>query len=292
MSVALLFPGQGSQKLGMGADFRFTGVFGEVDDALGFKLSDIIFGDDADALNQTENTQPALFAASVAAYRAAGEPGADFVLGHSLGEYGALACAGAMSLADGARLLRARGLAMKKAPAGAMMAVIGLELERVGDICSSFSDLYVANDNCPGQVVVSGTKSSVAAAEQAFKDAGSKRAIPLAVSVPAHCPLMQGAREEMEEMLAGIPISAPKIPFVSNRTAAIDTDPAAIKAHLAEQMTNGVRFRECVEFIAASGVTRALELGSGGVLCGLVRRTTDKIAADAIENNQNMEILK
>jgi [acyl-carrier-protein] S-malonyltransferase len=162
----------------------------------------------------------------------------------------------------------------------------------VAEICLAIPQLYVANDNCPGQVVVSGTAAAVAAAEEAFKAAGAKRAIALAVSVPAHCPLMQGARAEMEGMLADIKISAPKIPFVSNRTAAVDADPAKIKLHLAEQMTGGVRFRECVEFLASAGVARALELGSGGVLCGLVRRTTDKIAADFIENNQNLEVLK
>lgn len=286
---AFLFPGQGSQKLGMGRDFAKAGVFDEVDDALGFKLSDIMWGDDAAELNKTENTQPALLAASVAAFRALPDRDAAFVLGHSLGEYSALVCAESLSLRDGARLLRARGLAMKEAAGGAMMAVLGLDLAAVGEICAAIPDLYVANDNCPGQVVVSGTRAAIDAAGEKFAAKGAKRAIPLAVSVPAHCPLMRPARDKMEALLTEIEISAPKIPFVSNRTALVDSDPVEIKKHLAEQMVNGVRFRECVLFLAASGVDSAFELGSGAVLSGLVKRTADLINSVAIETKENLK---
>ncbi|MDR0367435.1 MAG: ACP S-malonyltransferase [Rickettsiales bacterium] len=284
---ALLFPGQGSQKLGMGRVLAQNSpiakaVFDEVDAALGEKLSAVIWGEDESALNATENAQPAILAMSVASYRAAGSPPADFVLGHSLGEYGALVASGAIGLFDGAKLLRARGLAMKAAASGKMMAVLGLAIDRVAEICGRYDSLWVANDNCPGQVVVSGSKEAIEKSAVEFASAGAKRALPLDVSVPAHCPLMLPARVEMEKLLAKSDIKNPEIPFVSNRTARVAPGDE-IKSLLAEQMTCGVRFRECVEFLAEQGVSEAFEVGEGAVLSGLVKRSTDRIIAGNLE---------
>ena len=288
--MAFLFPGQGSQKPGMGKDFVSTGVFDEVDAALGEKFSDIIFGEDAELLSQAENAQPALLAASIAAFRAADLKG-DYVLGHSLGEIPALVASEALGLTDAARLLRARGFAMKRAAKGAMMACLGLSIEKVQEIASGIDGLYVANDNCPGQVVVSGTEEAVAKAEEAFKAAGAKKAVKLAVSVPAHSPLMAPAAEEMAGLLADIKLTTPKIPFVSNCSASLESDPEVIKKHLIEQMTNGVRFRECVQFLGSKGVNKVLEFGSGNVLCGLVKRIDEGMEAFAVAKKEDLDVL-
>jgi [acyl-carrier-protein] S-malonyltransferase len=273
----------------MGKDFRHTGVFDEVDEALGEKFSDIIFGEDAELLSQAENAQPALLAASIAAFRAADIKG-DYVLGHSLGEIPALVASGSLDLSAAARLLRARGLAMKRAAKGAMLACLGLPIEQVQKLSSSIEGLYVANDNCPGQVVVSGMEAAIAKAEEVFMAAGAKRTVKLAVTVPAHCPLMAPAAIEMEKLLADIRLDAPKITFVSNCSAKLESDPEVIKRHLIKQMTHGVRFRECIQFLVAQGVAKVVEFGSGNVLCGLVKRTAEGIETFTVEKKEDIDV--
>jgi [acyl-carrier-protein] S-malonyltransferase len=290
MSVAFVFPGQGSQSVGMGKaladNFRLSrDVFAEVDDALGTKLSAIIWDGPAETLTLTENAQPALMAVSIAALRAAqSEAGIDltrdvkFVAGHSLGEYSALTAAGALSLGDTARLLQIRGRAMQKAVpvgTGAMAALIGLEFEQVtavaaeaarGQICQA------ANDNGGGQVVVSGDKAAVERAVEIAKAKGAKRALMLSVSAPFHCALMQPAAAAMAQALAAVSIKPPVVPLVANVTAQPVSDPSEIARRLVEQVTGTVRWRESVAFMAGEGVTTFYEVGAGKVLSGLVKR--------------------
>ena len=293
MSIAFVFPGQGSQTVGMGkaladAFAPARQVFAEVDDALGEKLSSIIWEGPADTLTLTENAQPALMAVSLAVTRVLeAEAGLDlrrdatFVAGHSLGEYSALAAAGAFSLADTARLLRTRGRAMQKAVpvgTGAMAALIGLELEQVVAVAAEAAQGQVcqaANDNGGGQVVVSGDKAAVERACEIAKAKGAKRAIILPVSAPFHCSLMQPAAEVMAEALAAVKVNAPAAPVVANVIAAPISDPAEIVKRLVEQVTGTVRWRECVATMASGGVTTFYELGAGKVLSGLVKRIAE-----------------
>jgi len=307
---AFLFPGQGSQKIKMGLDLyqNFTEakeVFDEVDSALNQKLSAIIFGDDADALNKTENTQPAMLAMSIATLRVIENQSGkklpelcDFVAGHSLGEYSALVATEAMPLAVGARLLQVRAKAMaESAPegTGAMMAIIGLSIEQVREVCEKASDTAkgdvcsVANDNCTGQVVISGHRGAIERAEGIAKEMGAKRALILPVSVPAHCPLMQHAKEIVENALCEITLKEPSVPFVSNRTAEVETDVKNIKEQLALQMISGVRFRESVGYMVEKGVTEFVEVGAGNVLSGLVKRTTDKASQVNVGTMEGIE---
>ncbi|MDE6223999.1 MAG: ACP S-malonyltransferase [Alphaproteobacteria bacterium] len=298
---AFLFPGQGSQKLKMGQDLyenfpEAKEVFDEVDSALSYKLSNIIFGDDAEALNKTENTQVALLTMSIATLRVIEAVSGkkindlcDFVCGHSLGEYSALVASKAMPLSTGARLLKIRAEAMANAVpsgTGAMMAIIGLDIENVRKVCESASTetakVSVANDNCPGQIVVSGHKEAVEKASEIAREMGAKKCVILPVSVPAHCPLMEPAKITIENALAETNINTPIVPFVSNRIANIDTESSDIKQHLAEQMVNGVRFRECVDFMVSKGVDNFAEIGSGNVLSGLIKRCTDKATSTPI----------
>lgn len=293
MSVAFVFPGQGSQAVGMGKPLadnfpQARHVFAEVDDALSEKLSAIIWEGPPDDLTLTENAQPALMAVSLAVVRVLeAEAGLDlkrdarFVAGHSLGEYSALAAAGAFSLSDTARLLRTRGRAMQKAVpvgTGAMAALIGLEFEQVVAVAAEAAQKQVcqaANDNGGGQVVISGDKAAVERAMEIAKAKGAKRAILLPVSAPFHCALMQPAADVMADALAKVSVKPPGVPVVANVLAKPITDPAEIVRRLVEQVTGTVRWRECVAFMAGAGVETFYELGVGKVLSGLVKRIAE-----------------
>lgn len=296
---AFIFPGQGSQVVGMGRDLAAAfaparEVFEEVDEVLKQKLSRLMFEGPAEELTLTENAQPALMAMSIAVLRClekeAGIRIADraaVVAGHSLGEYSALAAAGTFALADAARLLRIRGNAMQKAVPpglGAMAALLGVELDAAESICTEAAEgpdghevVSVANDNGGGQVVISGTATAVDRAIEIARGRGVKRALKLPVSAPFHCALMAPAAEAMREAFAGVAVNAPVVPLIANVTAAKATDPADIVAKLVEQVTAPVRWRESVATMIALGVTRFIELGAGKVLSGLARR----IAPDA-----------
>jgi [acyl-carrier-protein] S-malonyltransferase len=300
MSVAFVFPGQGSQAVGMGkalaaAFAAARQVFDEVDDALGERLSAIIWDGPADALTLTENAQPALMAVSLAAMRALeSEAGVDigrdaqFVAGHSLGEYSALAAARALSIPDTARLLRIRGRAMQRAVpvgAGAMAALIGLEFDQAAAIAAEAAEGQVcqaANDNGGGQSVVSGNKAAVERAVEIAKAKGARRAMMLPVSAPFHCALMQPAADAMAEALAQVVIKSPALPVVANVLARPISDPAEIVRALVAQVTGTVRWRESVAFMAGAGVDRFYEVGAGKVLSGLVKRIAEGATGTAI----------
>jgi [acyl-carrier-protein] S-malonyltransferase len=298
MTTAWVFPGQGAQAIGMGralAD-RYPAaraVFDQVDDALGERLSALIWDGDIGVLTLTANAQPALMAtslAAVAALAAEGHPvtGAAFVAGHSLGEYSALCAAGAIGLADTARLLRLRGRAMQEAVPvgqGAMAALLGLDLgaaEAVAAEAAQGAVCQAANDNDPAQVVVSGDRAAVERAVEIARARGAKRALLLPVSAPFHCALMQPAADRMAEALAATVIAAPGVPVVANVTAAAVTDPAEIRALLVAQVTGRVRWRESVAWMAAQGVTAFHEIGAGKALSGMIRRIAPDAATRAI----------
>jgi [acyl-carrier-protein] S-malonyltransferase len=288
MSRAFLFPGQGAQTIGMGRDLADAyptsrAVFEEVDDALGEKLSALIWDGDIETLTLTANAQPALMATSLAAMRALEAEGvsvtsAAYVAGHSLGEYSALTAAGALSVSDAARLLRARGTAMQDAVpvgVGAMAAILGLGLSDVRKVAEAASQGEVcaaANDNDPGQVVVSGHKAAVERAVDLAKEAGAKRALLLPVSAPFHCALMAPAAEAMQAALADVEIKAPAVPVVANVRAEAVSDPETIRALLAQQITGAVRWRESVSWMVDQGVNAFWEIGAGKALIGMVRR--------------------
>jgi [acyl-carrier-protein] S-malonyltransferase len=300
MRSAFLFPGQGSQAAGMGKILAdevpaARAVFDEVDAALGEKLSALIFGGPEDALTRTANAQPALMAVSMASLRALEQEGitvashAAYVAGHSLGEYSALAAAGSLAIGDAARLLRIRGEAMQKAVPvgqGAMAALLGMDLEAAlqvaAEAASADEVCEVANDNAPGQVVVSGHRAAVERAIEIAKGRGARRAMLLAVSAPFHCALMQPAAEVMADALAKVTIHPPSVPLVANVLAAPITDPSEIRNRLVEQVTGTVRWRESVQWLEANGVTQALEIGAGKVLAGLVKRIAPSIAAMSV----------
>ena len=292
MAIAFTFPGQGSQAVGMGKALADAfpvakAVFDEVDAALGEKLTDIIWNGSADTLTLTENAQPALMAMSIATLRVLeAEAGvsvrdAKFVAGHSLGEYSALAAAGALTVSDAAKLLRVRGRAMQKAVpvgVGAMAALLGLEFDAAvatareaaqGQVCDP------ANDNGGGQVVVSGNKEAVDRAVEIAKGKGAKRAMLLPVSAPFHCSLMKPAADVMADALSKATIAKPVVPLVSNVLASAISDPDEIRRRLIEQVTGTVRWRESVAYMAGEGVTKFYEIGAGKVLTGLVKRIAD-----------------
>ena len=288
MARAFIFPGQGAQTIGMGQALADAypaakAVFDEVDDALGDKLSALIWDGSQDDLTLTQNAQPALMATSMAVIAALKAEGvgvetAAYVAGHSLGEYSALAAAGAISLADTARLLRLRGLAMQEAVpvgVGAMAALLGLDFEAVRGVARDAAQGQVcaaANDNDPGQVVVSGNKAAVERAVDLAKERGAKRAVLLPVSAPFHCALMAPAAEKMAAALTDVQISAPDVPVVANVLAEAVTDPDTIRALLVEQVTGSVRWRESVAWMVGQGVSETWEIGAGKALSGMVRR--------------------
>lgn len=290
MSSVLVFPGQGSQSVGMGKDLYDNNpvaraVFDEVDDALNQKLSDIIFNGPMDELTLTTNVQPAIMAVSIAMLRASNIELTQYVAGHSLGEYTALCAAGALSVGDAARLLRLRGDAMQRAvPVGAGLTavILGLDIEKVREICAQ-TDCDVANDNSPGQVVVSGAKDIVEKTLELAKGAGAKRAMPLALSVPVHCRIQAPAADEMRAALEKIEIKTPNAILISNKTAAPMSDPAEIKEALVYQITHGVRWRESVLKMHELGITETIEVGPGSVLTGLTPRICPDMTARKLE---------
>jgi [acyl-carrier-protein] S-malonyltransferase len=300
MAAAFVFPGQGSQAVGMGKALaeafpQARAVFEEVDAALGEALTAIMWEGPADTLTLTENAQPALMAVSIATFRvleteAGFSVGRDaaFVAGHSLGEYSALAVAGSLTIADTARLLRTRGRAMQKAVpvgVGAMAALLGLDYEAAVAVASEAAQGQVcqaANDNGGGQVVVSGDKAAVDRAVEIAKSKGAKRAMLLPVSAPFHCKLMQPAADAMARALADVTIKAPAAPLVCNVLASAITDPDEIRRRLVEQVTGTVRWRESVAYMASQGVTRFFEIGAGKVLSGLVKRIADGAAGVSV----------
>lgn len=298
MSRAFIFPGQGAQTIGMGKELADSypaarAVFDEVDDALGEKLSALIWDGDADELTLTRNAQPALMATSMAVIKALGAEGvgvdaAAFVAGHSLGEYSALAATGALGLADTARLLRLRGEAMQAAVpvgTGAMAALLGMDFATATDVTAEAAEGEVcqaANDNDPTQVVISGHRGAVERAVNIAKERGAKRAVMLPVSAPFHCALMAPAAERMAEALADVAIAAPLRPLIANVTAGPVTDPDEIRRLLVAQVTGSVRWRESVAAMLAAGVGEFWEIGAGKALSGMVRRVDRAAATRAV----------
>ncbi|WP_417774211.1 ACP S-malonyltransferase [Stappia sp.] len=308
MSIAFTFPGQGSQAVGMGKDLadqfaEARAVFEEVDEALGQKLSDVMWNGPADDLILTANAQPALMAVSLAAMRVAEARGLDlaasvaFVAGHSLGEYSALAAAGSLSVGDTARLLRIRGAAMQQAVPvgeGAMAARLGLDFDAAAEVAAEAAADQVcqaANDNAPGQVVVSGHKAAVERAIEIAKGRGARRAVLLPVSAPFHCGLMQPAAEAMAAALAEVDLRAPAVPLVANVLASAITDPDEIRKRLVEQVTGTVRWRESVTYMADAGVTTAFEIGTGKVLTGMIKRIAPGVTGIAVSTPADIDAL-
>ena len=290
MSSIFVFPGQGAQVVGMGKDLyennaAARAVFDEVDNALGEKLSDIIFNGPMEDLTLTANVQPAIMATSIAMLRASGQELPEYVAGHSLGEYTALCAAGALSVGDTAKLLRVRGNAMQTAVPvghGLTAVILGMDIDTVRQICDT-AGCDVANDNSAGQVVISGEKSAVECAMNMAKEQGAKRAMPLALSVPVHCRIQAPAADEMRAALESVDMRAPIVPLISNKTCTPITDVDEIKDALVYQMTHGVRWRESVLNMADIGITEMIEVGPGAVLTGLCSRITDKITAKKLE---------
>lgn len=307
MTVAFTFPGQGSQQVGMGqplAEAFQTAreVFEEVDDALSQNLSKIMWEGPDSELTLTENAQPALMAVSMAVMRVLQkdvgvdlESAARFVAGHSLGEYSALAAAGTFSIADTAQLLKTRGKAMQQAVPvgeGAMAALLGLDFEQASEVAkeaSAHGVCQAANDNAPGQVVISGARAAIEQAVEIARDKGARRAMLLPVSAPFHCEMMKPAAEVMEKALADVAMNAPAVPLVANVTASAVSDAATIRSQLVEQVTGMVRWRESVSYMSEQGILKFYELGAGKVLSGLAKRIDRDSVAVALNTPEDIE---
>ncbi|POF28802.1 ACP S-malonyltransferase [Roseibium marinum] len=306
MTIAFTFPGQGSQSVGMGKILADTypeakAVFDEVDEALGQKLSEIMWTGPEDALTLTANAQPALMAVSLATMRVLESKGFDlaagvaYVAGHSLGEYSALAAAGSLDLATAARLLRVRGDAMQNAVPvgqGAMAALLGLDFDTVVQVAEAAAQGEVcqaANDNAPGQVVVSGHVAAVERAIEIAKAKGARRALLLPVSAPFHCALMAPAADKMAEALANAEVRSPAVPLVANVVAGPVTDPDEIRGRLVEQVTGTVRWRESITWLAENGVDTFVEIGTGKVLTGMVKRIHKDATGLAVNTPEDID---
>ena len=293
--IAYLFPGQGSHSVGMGQaavenSSAARDVFAQADEVLGFSIQDLCFNGPEDQLTDTINQQPALYTTSLAilaAMQEAGDyPAADFMAGHSLGELSALAAAGALAFEDGLKLVRKRGELMKaageKAPGG-MAAVLGLDASQVTQACEQAASetgklVQLANDNCPGQIVISGDSTAVARTGEVMQEMGARKVVPLAITIAAHSPLMASASAEFSAALENVNISAPDVPVIGNTTASPLTTPDEIRAELNAQLTGSVRWTESMEYVAAQGVSAIYEVGSGDVLQKLMKRIDRKIA--------------
>jgi [acyl-carrier-protein] S-malonyltransferase len=307
MKNAIIFPGQGSQKIGMGKDLavEYTAareVFAVVDDALNMKLSNIIWTGDLNELTLTENAQPALMASSMAIIAVLKSEGleiefSEFMAGHSLGEYTALCAAESISLADTARLLRTRGLAMQSClgnDEGAMAAILGLSANQIQEVLDNFSEkgiCTIANDNDPTQVVISGHRPVVDKVINLLKKAGARRVLPLKVSAPFHCEIMQPAAQIMQEALANVTVKRPKVPIVMNTRAEAIVDPEQIRSFLVDQIVGMVRWRETINYMHQEGVTTFYELGVGKVLSGMVKRISVGAKTVNVASSEDVKVM-
>ena len=304
--TACVFPGQGSQTVGMlkelADDFPVVkDTFKEASDALGYDLWDLVQHDEEGRLNETHITQPALLTASVAIWRVLQEQGlqVDYLAGHSLGEYSALVCGGAMAFTDAVKLVESRGKYMQEAVpagAGAMFAIIGLDDAAIAEICQQTAiatgDVVApVNFNSPGQVVIAGEKNAAQQAADACKEAGAKRALPLAVSVPSHCELMRPAADQLDDALSSITINTPKINIVNNVDVNIETDPQAIRSALVRQLYCPVQWTRTVEYLASAGVERVIEVGPGKVLTGLGKRIDKSLESVAVNTPDSVSAI-
>ena len=305
--LSLVFPGQGSQYIGMGKDFSHNfpianEVYSEVDDVLGFSLSKLIFNGQIEDLTLTKNAQPAIMATSIAILKTLEKEGfkikkSKFVAGHSLGEYTALCASGAISLADTAHILKMRGIFMQEAVSvgvGAMAAILGLNLDNVETLVAEIKDneiCEIANDNEPNQVVLSGHRTAIEKACVKAKSLGAKRAILLPVSAPFHCSLMAPAQENMINLISGLNIEKPNVPLISNVTSVPTQDIEEIRKNLINQITGRVRWRESILFMKKSGIQIIYEIGPGRVLCNLIKRIVDDVEQENISKVEDLSKL-